>query len=154
MPPTSANIVNGIAVTTACGPEYTKIVGNPHYDSVIRGVYPNPSNGECMIDFNMFQAGKCRIWIENAYPSDFLNPLLGNYFDIPENKVRNEVRLLCDQNFSKGIHNVVWRAIDNYGNTVSEGFYRVYLQTGGEIHFADILIAWNPIPGMSYGEVY
>ncbi len=165
-PGSEYNIVNGICVVDETG-TVIREVGTPYEnedheiefggpdESIIimypnMKLYPNPNNGHPYVRFTVPEDMNCKVWIENAYPSDSLNAELNNFFNIPDSKEKNVIKTLSDEHFEAGNHTLVWRTEEQ---SIQQGFYRIFLEMGDDTYYMDILILYEDIPGYHwFGE--
>ena len=75
--------------------------------------YPNPFNPVTTIKYDVALSGEAKVVI----------------YDL----VGNEVNILAEGFHSAGEYQVVWNAIDSYGNEVPSGMYIYQLQTSNDI---------------------
>ena len=160
-PGSSINIVEGFNVVGDSNPQTIYSFGVPHENPVqvdstngypIRYPqiysFPNPSNGQVIISMFVPKTMNCRIWIENAYPSENLNSKMNNFFDNPDEKVKEVVRNLVNESFYSGRYEFMWNSRDNEEQRVAQGFYRVFFEMDNEIFYTDILVLYESIPGV------
>ncbi len=105
--------------------DFTKIVINLNNDK-LRAIKPSETT----------------IVIENAYPSEYINMQLGNFFDL-SNMTRYVVKTLK----STG-HQLVWNGCNEEGEICPTGFYKytIYYDDRSSSDFA-LLIDQDGIPG-------
>ncbi len=162
-PGSEYNIVEGIFVTDECG-GVVREVGTPHVienqeveyggsDETFTVVYPNmklcpnPNNGRPVVVFTSPEDMHCKVWIENAYPSNSLNSELNNFFNVPDSKEKNVIDILIDEEVTAGFKNLVWLS---EGEVVQQGFYRIFLKLGDDTFYTDVLMLYEDIPGFNW----
>jgi hypothetical protein len=162
-------IVTGIRVTAAESPKQIAVWGNPGYadpnapsGSIIKllgdtvkplpgatgfemdNPYPNPAKGSLTIRFSLPVAKRTRIWVTTAQLQGSLDitSFAGAITPSPESR---SITTLLDDVREAGNWELEWQFLDNKGNRVLPGFYRIYLQYDDKILSRDVLVYANEL---------
>jgi len=104
--------------------------------------FPNPFRGILNFEFALPEESSVNLWIVRARwvgdaNTDIVS-LSGGAIDAPSTVAVRE--LLRNQVLEPGYQAIQWDAVDDRGNHVTPGFYRVYLRTGGYLLWHDVLL--------------
>jgi hypothetical protein len=156
-------VATGIFITLETSPEIVGVfgkpssnptIGNPGVDRLTSGdvpsrfylyvPYPNPSNGECAITFELPEQSRVAIYIVPAiFMSQESRIVQFNNATIytPGGLA---IDILLDRNLPPGHHEVIWPGRNSDGDPVPDGFYRIYMDVNGHRLWQDALSLRDP----------
>ncbi len=159
MPITTPPVVEGISITDATGQELGVWGNTDGYPSectkenntkpgtllpaecCVHIPYPNPTNIDAVIKYDLAKSATVTSYIVKAYaPNEDINQTIlnGSYF---YNSIHIIRILIVDYKKQAGFNSLHWNGADETGNPVPSGFYRVYLEINDILFWRDILVA-------------
>ncbi len=110
----------------------------------MRTPYPNPTNGECVIRYDIGKTSHVKIWVVPAVLSGEDESNIVNLENTLLVKPGIAIAVLVDRQSPPGAYQVHWSGGDSQGNEVPGGFYRIYIQADEYLLWRDVAVWREP----------
>jgi len=129
-------VVTGLYFVGEAGPEFLAVWGNPSGRSLA-----SPTIGDyTKVHFVSGGSTTLKIWVVPARLPQQKSSEIVNLMNAHYDKVTGlGVATLVDGIKTPGYYEIIYNFVDSDGNTLPEGFYRIYIQVGDILTWCDVL---------------